>query len=74
MRHAAERSKQITQSLVAIAGTGADPGEEIWARSLGAWAYLSEAHGQRGFEFLLQEAREAIERSAGLLNESVEAN
>jgi hypothetical protein len=72
VRRAAERSKQITQSLVAIAGSGADPGEETWARSLGAWAYLSEAHGQRGFEFLLHEAREAIERSAILLDEDVE--
>jgi hypothetical protein len=71
LRHAAERSRDVTRSLIAIAGTGADPAEEVWARSLGAWAYLSEAHGQRGFEFLLQEAREALDRSAVLLNDEV---
>jgi hypothetical protein len=39
----------------------------LWARSLGAWAYLSDAHVQRGFEFVLSEAREAIARNANLL-------
>jgi hypothetical protein len=70
LRHAADRAKQITQSLVVVAGSGAEASEEIWARSLGAWAYLSEAHSQRGFEFVLSEAREAIERHATLLETS----
>jgi hypothetical protein len=67
LREAADRAKQVTQSLLVVAGTSADGDEELWARSLGAWAYLSDAHVQRGFEFVLREAREAIARSAGLL-------
>jgi hypothetical protein len=67
LREAATRAKQVTQSLVLVAGSGADSGEELWARSLGAWAYLSDAHVQRGFEFVLSEAREAIARNVALL-------
>jgi hypothetical protein len=67
LREAADRAKQITQSLVLVAGTGVEAGEELWARSMGAWAYLSDAHVQRGFEFVLSEAREAIARNAALL-------
>jgi hypothetical protein len=67
LREAADRAKQITQSLVLVAGSGVEPGEELWARSMGAWAYLSDAHVQRGFEFVLSEAREAIARNSGLL-------
>ena len=67
LREAADRAKQITQSLVVVSGAGADAGEEVWARCLGAWAYLSDAHVQRGFEFVLQEAREAVAKNGGLL-------
>ncbi len=67
LREVTDRVKQITQSLVLVAGSGAEAGEELWARSLGAWAYLSDTHGQRGFEFVLTEAREAIARNAALL-------
>lgn len=64
LRHAADRAKQSTQSLMVVAGSGADCNEEIWARSFGAWAYLSDACSQRGFEFVLQEARSAVDRLA----------
>jgi hypothetical protein len=67
LRRAADRAKQVTQSLVLVAGEAVEAGEEVWARSLGAWAYLSEAHTQRGFEFIFSEAREAINRHAALL-------
>ena len=67
LREATDRVKGITKSLVLVAGSGADRGEELWARSLGAWAYLSDAHVQRGFEFVLSEAREAIARNSALL-------
>jgi hypothetical protein len=70
LREAADRAKQVTQSLFLIAGSGAENGEELWARSLGAWAYLSDASIQRGFEFVLSEAREAVERTATLLTPS----
>jgi DNA-binding response OmpR family regulator len=70
LRHATDKARQITQSLLVVAGTGAEEREEIWARSLGALAYMNEAHSQRGFEFVLNEARQAIERHAGLLETS----
>jgi len=71
LRKATDRAKHVSQSLVAVAGSGVDAGEELWARSLGAWAYLSEANTQRGFEFVLKEARGSIERDAAPLNEQV---
>lgn len=64
LREATDRVSQTNQALLLVAGTGADAGEEPWARGLGAWAYLSEAHVQRGFEFALDEARVAVARSA----------
>lgn len=66
LREATDRVSQQTQSLVVVAGSGADAGEETWARSLGAWAYLSDGRLQRGFEFVLSEARIAVARSAML--------
>lgn len=63
LRDAVDTARRCTQSLLAVAGSeGAS--EEIWARSLGAWSYLSEAVGQRGFETALNDARVAIERTA----------
>jgi DNA-binding response OmpR family regulator len=59
----AERVKQVTESLLLVAGSGSEA-EEIWARSMGAWGYLNEAVSQRGFEFVLDEARNAIARNA----------
>ena len=63
LRDATDRAKQISDALVAVAGAGASEGEELWARTLGAWSYLNEAIGQRGFELVLSEARVAIQRS-----------
>jgi hypothetical protein len=65
LRDAADRAKQASNGLVAVAGFGATEGEELWARSLGAWSYLSEVHGQRGFEFAFDEARSALARRDG---------
>jgi hypothetical protein len=62
LRSAVERAKEITSSLMLVVGAGFSGQEEIWARQLGAWAYVCEANGCRGFECLLFEAREAIER------------
>jgi hypothetical protein len=64
LRDATDRARQTSNSLVAIAGFGVSDGEELWARSLGAWSYLSEVHSQRGFEFAFDEARSALERRA----------
>jgi hypothetical protein len=65
LREATAAAKQINTALVLVAGFAAHDGEERWARQLGAWSYLSEAHTQRGFEFVLSEARAALARSAG---------
>jgi len=67
LRAASDRARHICQSLLLVSGSGAEAGEEIWARSLGAWAYLNDAHSQRGFEFVLSEARTALDRRAVLL-------
>lgn len=57
-----EQTKEVTSSLMLVVGTGTDQLEEVWARQLGAWAYLCEANSLRGFEFLFGEARQAVER------------
>jgi hypothetical protein len=66
LRAATDRAKQISQSLLVVAGLGAEPSEEVWARSLGAWAYLSDARSQRGFELFFTDARTALDRRAVL--------
>ena len=60
---ATHRARQVSDALVVVAGAGGCEGEEVWARSLGAWSYLSEAQGQRAFELVFCEARAAWERS-----------
>lgn len=67
LRRAADRAREIGPSLLFVAGASAEPGEELWARGLGAWAYVNELSGQRGFEFVLSEAREAVSRRASLV-------
>lgn len=70
LRDVTDRAKQCSKSLIAVAGFGVAEGEELWARSLGAWSYLSEVHSQRGFEFAFDEARMALSRRDGkVLNE-----
>jgi DNA-binding response OmpR family regulator len=69
LRDAAYRARQCSQSLLLVAGSeGA--GEEIWARSLGAWSYLSGTVSQRGFEAALGDARLAIEQTSSRLRSS----
>lgn len=71
LKGAAERVKEISDSLILIAGMTAEAGEELWARCLGSWAYLSEANSQRGFEFVLEEARQVIDRRTAVADFSV---
>lgn len=63
LRDATDHASRINNALVAVAGANAAEGEELWARQLGAWSYLSEARGQRGYEVLFREARVALARS-----------
>ncbi len=59
LREATDRAKQSTSALLVIAGCGG-AAEEVWARGLGVWGYLSEADSQRGFEFVFNDARCAL--------------
>lgn len=67
LRQAAHHAHQAGQSLLFVSGTMVEPGEEMWARGLGAWAYVNDLCGQRGFEFVLSEARIAVARRASLV-------
>ncbi len=62
LKDAAQRAHELSNALLLVAGNAGDVREEIWARQLGAWVYLNECNGQRGFEYLLEEARLALER------------
>jgi hypothetical protein len=57
---AAERAKDMSDSLVVVCGLGGDPTEELWARQLGAWAYLPGDNGLAGLELVFGDARKAI--------------
>jgi hypothetical protein len=63
LRRATGQAKEASSALLLVSGAGAEPGEEVWARSLGAWAYLNDASSQRGLEFVLGDARHAISRT-----------
>jgi DNA-binding response OmpR family regulator len=63
LREATDRAKQVSQALLVVAGSGSDGHEEIWARSMGAWGYFSEAFSRRSFELVLSDARLALERT-----------
>lgn len=71
LKGATERVKEISDSLLLVAGSTAESGEELWARCLGTWAYLSEASSQRGFEFVFEEARQVIERRLAAIDCSI---
>ena len=55
LRNAADRAREATDALVVVAG--ANEHEELWARKLGAWSYLSQMQSQRGFELVFSEAQ-----------------
>lgn len=62
LREATDRARQSSNALLVVAGQGG-AAEEIWARGLGVWGYLSEATSQRGLEFVFSDARRAVARS-----------
>jgi DNA-binding response OmpR family regulator len=63
LREATDRARQAASSLLVVAGADGENTDEIWARKLGVWGYLSEANSQRGFELIFSEARRALARS-----------
>jgi len=60
LREAAERTTELGSSLVVICGLGGNPAEEVWARQLGAWAYLPGDNGLAGLELIFGDARKAV--------------
>lgn len=66
LKEATERIHGISRALLTVAGSGA-AAEEIWARGLGVWSYLSEAETQESLGFVFDEARRAAVRS-GLID------
>jgi hypothetical protein len=63
-QNAAERTKDLSDSLVVVCGFGGDPLEELWARQLGAWAYLPGDNGLAGLELIFGDARKAVANKA----------
>jgi hypothetical protein len=68
LREAVDQASQANQSLLAVSGSSTRSGEEVWARSLGAWACLNDACTQRGFEVVLDEARSVVMQQSSLLD------
>jgi hypothetical protein len=63
-QNAAERTKDLSDSLVVVCGVKGDPTEELWARQLGAWAYLPGDNGLAGLEMIFGDARKAVANKA----------
>jgi hypothetical protein len=61
---AAERAKELSDSLVVVCGFAGNPIEERWARQLGAWAYLPGDNGPAGLELIFGDARKAVANKA----------
>jgi hypothetical protein len=69
LRQAAERAKDLSDSLIVVCGMGHGPpvdraAEELWARQLGAWAYLPGDNGLAGLELIFGDARKAVANKA----------
>jgi hypothetical protein len=69
LREAAERAKDLSDSLIVVCGMGHGPptdraAEELWARQLGAWAYLPGDNGLAGLELIFGDARKAVANKA----------
>ena len=64
LREAAQRTTELGNSLVVVCGIGGNPAEEVWARQLGAWAYLPGDNGLTGLELVFGDARKAVASQA----------
>jgi len=76
LRLAAERAKEISDTLLVISVAEGDTNIELWARQLGVWSYLPELGRKEGWGLVFREARQAIARqaSAYLENTTFESN
>lgn len=62
LRDAAETATSVMSGLLVVSGRDVNGDEEIWARSLGAWAYLPDALGAAELEVVFGDARTALGR------------
>jgi hypothetical protein len=76
LRLAAERAKEISDTLLVISVAEGDTNIELWARQLGVWSYFPELGRKEGWGLVFREARQAIARqaSAYLENTTLESN
>lgn len=64
LREIATQISDINRSLLLVCGAENDQEEEIWARQLGAWAYLPGTTDANGLRRVFAEARKALARQA----------
>lgn len=64
LKEVTQQASELGNSLVVICGLGGNPAEEIWARQLGAWAYLPGDNGSAGLELVFGDARKAVANQA----------
>lgn len=64
MRLAVGRAAGVGSSQIVVCGQQGECAEEVWARSLGVWAYLPGDSGLHGLEHIFSEARKAIANQA----------
>ncbi len=64
MREASAKVCDISDSLLILCGNSEDSSEEIWARGLGAWSYLPQVTNPRKINWVFEEARKAVARTA----------
>lgn len=60
LREATQRTTELGNSLVVVCGLDGNSAEEVWARQLGAWAYLPGDNGLAGLELVFGDARKAV--------------
>ena len=72
LREAAARVPGVNDSLLVICGAEPNENEELWARQLGAWTYLPEAHQMSGLELVFGEARKAVAQKSTAYIESAD--
>lgn len=64
MKHAVACAADGGSSQLVICGRGTNAVEEIWARELGAWAYLPGVNVPCGLEQVFRDARKSIANQA----------
>ena len=63
-RAAASWAKETSKALMVVSVEKGRAVDEVWARELGVWTYLSEMTLQKDWELMFREARQALARQA----------